>query len=255
VKQRIKNTLKLLETIRFENGKFENLNFHQKRMNESRLTLFGYTDEINLNALLQTSTSLLQESTLEETLRSSGFAIRAEGDSDSQSEKIRIKNPSSLNFQITNLKEHERLGLFKCRIIYSNQIEKIEFTPYTIPSIKSLKIVVDNQIEYSHKYLNRAQLHQLYEQKEDCDDILIAKNGLITDTCFANILFYNGKEWVTPAKPLLKGTQRAMLLEKEKIMTANIRVGDLKYFAKARMINAMIRFEDGANIDIDSIII
>ncbi len=255
MKQRIINTLKLLETIRFENGKFENLNFHQKRMNESRLTLFGYTDEINLNALLQASTSLLQASTLEETSRSSGFAIRVEGDSDLQSENNRIKNPSSPNFQIANLKEHERLGLFKCRVIYSIQIEIIEFIPYNIPSIKSLKIVVDNQIEYSHKYLNRAQLHKLYEQKDDCDDILIAINGLITDTYFANILFYNGKEWVTPAKPLLKGTQRAKLLQEEKIKTADIRLEDLKYFEKARMINAMIRFEDGANINIDRIII
>ena len=122
------------------------------------------------------------------------------------------------------------LGLFKCRIIYSKQIEKIEFIPYQLPNITSLKIIIDDEIDYSHKYLNRNQLEKYYWQKGNCDDILIVKNGLVTDTSFANILFYNGIEWLTPANPLLKGTQRQFLLETEQITTAEIRPSDLKYF-------------------------
>ena len=67
-------------------------------------------------------------------------------------------------------------------------------------------------------------------------------------------LFFNGKHWITPEKPLLQGTQRAFLLEKEIIKTANIRVEDLVNFENARLINAMIRFEDEVDIDIKNII-
>lgn len=204
----MKNKLKLLETIRYENGEFENLNFHQKRMDVSRKKLFGYTDKISLVHDIQAWT---------------------------------------LETGVSNF------GLFKCRIVYSDQIEKIDFIPYTIPHIQSLKIVVDDQIEYDHKFLNRNQLEQLHIQKGECDDILIVKNGLITDTSFSNILFYNGKDWITPAKPLLKGTQRAKLLEQEKIKTADIRVEDLKKFKVARLINAMIGFEDKLETCIDNI--
>lgn len=144
-------------------------------------------------------------------------------------------------------------GLQKCRIKYANEIIEIGFFPYTFPKINSLKILVDNDIDYSFKYDDRSALNLLYKQRETCDDILIIKNGLITDTSYANILFYNGKDWLTPEKPLLKGTQRAKLLSEEKIKTADIRLEDLKYFTNARLINAMIRFEDEVDIPIHKI--
>lgn len=204
--------MKLLETIRFENGRFENLAYHQVRMNEARKVLSGCKDEIGLS--------------------SSGFAIRMQGAEDLQSSKTK---------------------LFKCRIIYSNQIEKIEFLPYTLPVIKSLKIVFSDGIDYSFKYLDRSPIEKLYRQKDTCDDILIIKNGLVTDTSYANILFFNGKKWITPAHPLLKGTQRAKLLDEEKIMEADIRQKDIAGFKKARLINAMVRFEDEMDIAIENI--
>ena len=115
-------------------------------------------------------------------------------------------------------------------------------------------MVIDDEINYSHKYHNRNHLENLFSQKGDCGDILIVKNGLITDTSFANILFYNGKEWLTPANPLLKGTQRKFLLETEKVSTADIRPSDLKYFKRARLVNAMMRFEDETGVNLSNII-
>jgi len=235
--------MKLLETIRFENGEFTNLQFHQRRMNASRKELFNL-DSIDLE---------------KEILGSSGFppdsragVIRMQLDADLQSAKSGIKNPNATYFQIANLKEPNRL--FKCRIIYSKQIEKIEFIPYQLSNITSLKIVVDDEIDYSHKYLDRNQLENLFSQKRNCDDILIVKNGLVTDTSFANILFYNGKEWITPTHPLLKGIQQQFLLETEQISTTKIRPSDLKYFKKARLVNAMMRFEDEVDVDLVNII-
>ena len=247
--------MKLIETIRFENGEFANLELHQQRMNASRKILFDNVGPIELLPLLQAFTL--------EGNRSSGFAIRTQLDTDLQSAKSGIKNPNATYFQIANLKEPNpllqastlevSLGLFKCRIIYSQQIEKIEFIPYQRPNITSLKIAIDDTIDYSHKYLDRNQLEKLFSQKGNCDDILIIRNGFITDTSFANILFYNGKKWVTPSQPLLKGTQRQFLLETKQISIAEIRPSDLKYFKKARLVNAMMRFEDEVDVEMKSI--
>ena len=205
---------RLLETIRLKDGTFSNLLYHQQRMNHSRKALFGCNDEIDLVKILQT------------------YILEAEN--------------ASPPFQASSLEKN----LYKCRIIYSEQIEKIEFIPYQLPRILSLKIIIDNQIEYSYKFNDRTRINELFEKRENYDDILIVKNGFVTDTSFANILFYNGKNWLTPTHPLLKGTQRAYLLDKELIEEADIRLQDLKYFEKARLINAMIRFEDNLDISL-----
>lgn len=141
-------------------------------------------------------------------------------------------------------------NLYKCRIQYSKNIESIELLPYKLPSIASLKLVIYDRVDYSYKFSDRSQLNQLFEKRANCDDIIIVKNGLITDTSYANILFFNGKEWLTPAHPLLNGTQRASLLNQEQIRVANIRPEDLMHFEKARIINAMILFEDELDINI-----
>ena len=149
--------------------------------------------------------------------------------------------------------EHCRKGLYKCRVIYSETIENIEFIPYQYPPIKILKLIVDNEIAYAYKFANRSAINSLLEKKENCDDILIVKNGFITDTSLANIIFFNGKNWLTPERPLLKGTQREKLLSEEKIITADIRPADLSQFQKVRLINAMMRFEDEMDVALENI--
>ncbi len=142
---------------------------------------------------------------------------------------------------------------YKCRIIYNSEVTKIEFIPYNIPEIKSLKLVTCDEIDYNHKYLDRQQINELLTEKDKADDIIIVKNGLITDSSTANLLFYNGRHWLTPALPLLEGTQRAKLLTHEKIQVADIRIEDLHNFQKVRLINAMLRFEDEIDILIENI--
>ena len=218
--------MKLLETIRFENDGFENLDYHQHRMNRSRKMLFRREDEIDLNKyFFKSSFRITNPEERINELSSSGFAIPMQG----------------------------KQYIVKCRIIYTEQIEKTEFLPYQRPKIRTLKIVADDEIDYLHKFLDRKPIEKLVAKKGGCDDILIVKNGLITDTSFANILFFNGKEWITPALPLLKGTQRARLLDEEKIRPADIRPEDLRYFRKARLINAMICFGDEVDIPVENI--
>ncbi len=144
-------------------------------------------------------------------------------------------------------------GLYKCRVIYDTEIRKVEFVRYSLPKIKSLRVVAADELNYSFKFLDREGLNGLFRQREDADDVLLVKQGLITDTSFCNVLFFNGRTWLTPAYPLLKGTQRQFLLEKGLIHTADIRPQDLHYFTKIRLVNAMIGIEDALDISPDTI--
>ncbi|MBI5572924.1 MAG: aminotransferase class IV [Elusimicrobia bacterium] len=135
-------------------------------------------------------------------------------------------------------------GLYKCRLIYSDTIKKLEFLPYHKRKIKCLKVVVCNGIEYNYKYENRECLNELLELKQNCDDILLVKNKKITDTSFSNVVFFDGKKWITPSTPLLKGTKREKLLSEKKIVQDEIKTSDLKYFQKAALINSMLDLTD-----------
>ena len=142
----------------------------------------------------------------------------------------------------------KKKGLYKFRLLYDAKQFRWEFTPYQLPSIKTLKLIVDNQIEYSHKFSDRTKLDLLHLQRGDADDILVVKNGKITDTSFANIVFYDGHRWLTPRQPLLPGTQRAFLLDTGQLSETEITPDDMSRFSKARLINAMIRFEDAVEV-------
>lgn len=155
--------------------------------------------------------------------------------------------------QIINIPAVFHDGLFKCRVTYGEQIEKIEFEPYQPRLVQSLKLLNENTIEYPFKYQNRAPLNALFAQRGDADDVLIIKNDFITDTSYSNIIFWNGKQWITPDTYLLAGTQRARLLEEKVIFEKKIRTQDLPKYSHARLINSMLDFETTPNILIQNI--
>ncbi|WP_291490151.1 aminotransferase class IV family protein [Desulfurella sp.] len=130
-------------------------------------------------------------------------------------------------------------GLVKLRFLYSEKNYKVEFFHYRPRKISTLKVVENNEINYSLKFTNRSQINDLLRQQGFCDDILIIKNGFITDTSIANIVFYNGKEWITPTTPLLMGTCRAKLLKENKIKEEVIKITDLHKFKAFCLINAL----------------
>ncbi len=65
------------------------------------------------------------------------------------------------------------------------------------------------------------------------------RKKLITDSCFANVAFYDGSTWMTPRSPLLQGVRRRYLLENKKIILMDIGLADLKGFREISLINAM----------------
>ncbi|MCS6984798.1 MAG: aminotransferase class IV [Leptospiraceae bacterium] len=143
--------------------------------------------------------------------------------------------------------------LYKCRVTYSSRIEKAEFTLYEERRIESLRLVFCDSIRYNYKYADRGELDRLYDERRGCDDVLIVRQGLVTDTSFANILFYKEGRWFTPAQPLLAGVQRAFLISLGKIIPMPISWREIKQFQRFMLINAMLPFDFSRSQGIDRI--
>jgi len=130
-------------------------------------------------------------------------------------------------------------GIIRCNVYYDRGLPEFRYTPWSRSEIRSLKLVYDDVIEYSLKYQDRTRLEGLLAQKGTCDEILIVKNGFITDTSISNVIFYDGDHWYTPDTPLLAGTARERLLSENKISLTTIRPRDLGSFQGVKLINAM----------------
>lgn len=133
-------------------------------------------------------------------------------------------------------------GITRCRVVYSTSIHSIEFSQYVPADIKTLRQVDACTVVYNHKYLDRSSIISLID-KSAADDILMIKNGCITDASFANIVFTDGKAWITPDTPLLQGTMREFLLHNNVIKMDRITINDLSHFTHFKLVNAMLGFD------------
>jgi len=149
--------------------------------------------------------------------------------------------------------ERPKIGLFKCRVVYDTIIQSVEFIPYVPKFSSTLKIVYHNEIKYDHKFEDRTLIHSLFEQRQFCDDILIVKNGMVTDSSYSNIIFFDGYQWITPNTPLLTGTMRQMLVDAGELKEQTVSVQDIQSFKSFRLINAMLGF-DGPEIEVSGIV-
>jgi len=141
-----------------------------------------------------------------------------------------------------HLQAPDTQGVYRCRVLYGQEIEKVEYLPYTPKSINRLKIIASD-IEYRYKYANRKNFENLLKAYPDADDIIIEKNGLLTDTTIANIAFYKEGKWYTPKRPLLEGTMRAKFLDKGILHLKDISKTELNDYTHVALINAMIGFK------------
>lgn len=194
----------LLETIRIIDGIPRNLDYHQKRFENSYEKFYGTKTKLKLAEI--------------------------------------ISVPPEYNE-----------GKIKARFLYNNDSYECNFSKYIPIKISSLRLIVNNNIEYSLKYADRTAINNLYEMRGECDDILIIKNGIITDSSFANIVLFDRRTWFTPKKPLLKGSCRERLIFEGKITPAEIKVEDLKLFSEFKLINALRDFEEQKSSNISGI--
>jgi 4-amino-4-deoxychorismate lyase len=157
--------------------------------------------------------------------------------------KICLENIIDIPPDLTN-------NRYKCRVTVSSERLNVNIVPYVQREIKTLKIVHNNEIDYTFKTENRQQLDAVYEKRNGCDDIIIIKNNYVTDSWAANILLFDGTDWITPDTPLLEGIQREYLLSQNFIKMHRVIVSDLIFFQKIKLINAMIDFERAPVINI-----
>jgi len=185
----------LVESLKLKNGKIQNLEYHQARLNRTMAELFPEKAKIELE-------------------------------------------------KVIHIPKDYMSGIFKVRVLYGETIEKIDIEPYTFRTIQSLKVVRHERIDYHFKYTDRQILQEMFSQRGDCDDIIIVKNGFVTDSFAGNLLFFDGKNWVTPSTPLLKGTKRQFLLDQGIISEKEIREEDIRNYEKVGLINAMVDFDE-----------
>ena len=157
---------------------------------------------------------------------------------------IEVKNLSDLIKIPHECKKED----FRCRVIYEDEIESISFIKYQQKAIKKLKIVDIGNWGYPHKYADRSFLNNLLAENQDIDEVIMTKNGFITDCTIANLVFYDGRNWFTPSTPLLQGTKRSQLLDKGLITEREIRVEDISQYEGVCLINCF------RNLELESLI-
>ncbi len=136
-------------------------------------------------------------------------------------------------------------GLQKARVVYTPEgITLREFHPYTIRNINTIKVVTDDSIDYTWKSTDRSVLTRQRDKAPDADEVIIVRNGCVTDTSYTNLCFYDGNRWLTPDTPLLRGTMRQSLLDRHLIHEAHILASYLTSFSKVCLINAMMDLGD-----------
>ncbi|MBN6074817.1 aminotransferase class IV [Aggregatibacter actinomycetemcomitans] len=134
--------------------------------------------------------------------------------------------------------------LIRCRIDYNAEQILCRYFPYTRKTYRTFKPIVCDHIDYGLKYTDRTLLNDLLAQKGDCDEIMIIKNGYVTDCSIGNLIFRKNTQWFTPDTPLLEGTQRATLLAQGRIKVRSILATDLHLFEEVRLINALNGLDD-----------
>lgn len=190
-----------IESVCCENKQLRNLDYHQKRFDETREDNF------------------------------------------SDFQPILLKDKIIIGDDLSNDK-------YKVRVVYDKEIQSIEFLPYTMKTIETIKLfTIDNKVDYSYKYAERSFFDE-YINETKTDDLVLVKSNYITDCIYSNIVFFDGEQWITPKTFLLKGTMRESLLDDGKIIQKNIKVSDLSNFKSFKRINAMMNLDESQEIDI-----
>jgi 4-amino-4-deoxychorismate lyase len=139
---------------------------------------------------------------------------------------------------------------YKYRILFDGQLFETHIEKYTPRPIGSLQVVHFDDIEYTFKTTKRDKLDEAYGLRKNCDDVIIVRNGLVTDTFASNILLYNDENWITPSSPLLRGVQRSYLIDSKQVIEKEVSVDDLGKYSHIKLINALIPFERADKLDV-----
>lgn len=131
-------------------------------------------------------------------------------------------------------------GACRCRIEYDLNALSVEFFPYESRTVSTLQLIeAPSGYDYRYKYVDRKVLEDLFAQRGDADDVLITRDGWITDTSIANITFRKDDRWYTPSMPLLAGTTWKRLVASGTLIPRPIHQNDVKRFDVFKVFNAL----------------
>lgn len=197
-----------IEAIEWNNGQAHRLEYHQRRIDAAFRCLYPGTKAFNLEEELEKQQCI------------------------SASEILKASQVPFFPDQ----------GKYKLRIQYDYQLRSVEFQQYHLREIKTLQMVEISQKTMEYKSSSRELIDAAFARRGTADDVLLVRDGLITDTSYANVAVYDGQKWLSPRIPLLYGTRRAFLLDHQLIEVADISVDELSGFQSLRLFNALIEF-------------
>ena len=131
-------------------------------------------------------------------------------------------------------------------------LSTIRLVPYCKRTIRALRaILLPDGFEYSYKYADRSFFDRMKaELADDEEPLFVRPDSTITDTSFTNVLIETEAGYLTPTRPLLKGTQREGLLHAGLIAEADdLTLSTLRSKAKAiLLINALLPLEEALRL-------
>lgn len=131
-------------------------------------------------------------------------------------------------------------------------LSAIRLVPYCKRTIRALRpILLPDGFDYSYKYADRRFFERLKaELASDEEPLFVRPDGTITDTSYTNVLIETDAGYLTPTRPLLKGTQREGLLRAGLIAEADdLTLSTIRSKAKAiLLINALLPLEEALRL-------
>ena len=131
-------------------------------------------------------------------------------------------------------------------------LSAIRLVPYCKRTIRALRpLPLPDGFDYSYKYADRSFFEQMKaELADDEEPLFVRPDGTITDTSFTNVLIETEAGYLTPTRPLLRGTQREGLLQAGLITEADdLTLSTLRSKAKSiLLINALLPLEEALRL-------
>ena len=181
--------------------------------------------------------------------------LRGQGAEASSAFLQRLLDPSPWREVEAYLAEQQILPATTYRLTLEYSLEgfsAIRLVPYCKRTIRTLRpLRLPDGFEYSYKYADRSVFEQMKaELADDEEPLFVRPDGTITDTSYTNVLIEAEAGYLTPAHPLLKGTQREGLLRAGLIAEADdLTLSTLRSKAKAiLLINALLPLEEALRL-------
>ena len=181
--------------------------------------------------------------------------LRGQGAEASSAFLQRLLDPSPWREVEAYFAEQQILPATTYRLTLEYSLEgfsAIRLVPYCKRTIRALRpILLPDGFDYSYKYADRRFFERLKaELASDEEPLFVRPDGTITDTSYTNVLIETDAGYLTPTRPLLKGTQREGLLRAGLIAEADdLTLSTLRSKAKSiLLINALLPLEEALRL-------